>query len=211
MTVDDEETLAMAFIYAFDDVVPVVDPTAYVHDTAVLIGDVIIGPDVYIGPGASLRGDSGRITVRRGANLQDNVVVHTYPDGEVVVGEMAAAGHGAVLHGCKLGANSLVGMNAVVMDDAEIGDYAVVAAMSFVKAGMKVADRTMVAGVPAKPLRAVGEAEMGWIREGALSYDDLRRRALAGELRRAEPLTAPEPDRRTVRAYQVKTLSATRG
>jgi phenylacetic acid degradation protein len=201
----------MAFIYAYDDVVPVIDPTAFVHETAVLIGDVIIGPEVYVGPGASLRGDSGRISVLRGANLQDNVVAHTYPDGEVVVGEMAAAGHGAVLHGCRLGQLSLVGMNAVVMDDAEIGDFSVVAAMSFVKTGMKVPPRTMVAGVPAKPLREVGEAEIGWIREGALSYDDLRRRGLAGELRRAEPLTAPEPDRRTVRAYQVKPLSAMRG
>lgn len=201
----------MAFIYAYDDVVPVIDPTAFVHETAVLIGDVIIGPEVYVGPGASLRGDSGRISVLRGANLQDNVVAHTYPGGEVVVGEMAAVGHGAVLHGCRLGQLSLVGMNAVVMDDAEIGDFSVVAAMSFVKTGMKVPPRTMVAGVPAKPLREVGEAEIGWIREGALSYDDLRRRGLAGELRRAEPLTAPEPDRRTVRAYQVKPLSAMRG
>ncbi|WP_449221319.1 gamma carbonic anhydrase family protein [Tistrella mobilis] len=201
----------MAFIYAYDDVVPVIDPTAFVHETAVLIGDVIIGPEVYVGPGASLRGDSGRISVLRGANLQDNVVAHTYPGGEVVVGEAAAAGHGAVLHGCRLGQLSLVGMNAVVMDDAEIGDFSVVAAMSFVKTGMKVPPRTMVAGVPAKPLREVGEAEIGWIREGALSYDDLRRRGLAGELRRAEPLTAPEPDRRTVRAYQVKPLSAMRG
>lgn len=200
----------MAFIYAYDDVVPVIDPTAFVHETAVLIGDVIIGPEAYVGPGASLRGDSGRITVLRGANLQDNVVAHTYPGGEVVVGEMAAAGHGAVLHGCRLGQLALVGMNAVVMDDAEIGDFSVVAAMSFVKTGMKVPPRTMVAGVPAKPLREVGEAEIGWIREGALSYGDLRRRALAGELRRAEPLTAPEPDRRTVRAYQVKKLSAMR-
>ncbi|HAE48301.1 MAG TPA: phenylacetic acid degradation protein PaaY, partial [Tistrella mobilis] len=136
----------MAFIYAYDDVVPVIDPTAFVHETAVLIGDVIIGPEAYVGPGASLRGDSGRITVLRGANLQDNVVAHTYPGGEVVVGEMAAAGHGAVLHGCRLGQLALVGMNAVEMDYAEIGPESIVAASSFVKARFECPQRSMVMG-----------------------------------------------------------------
>ena len=107
--------------YSLDGLTPVVDPTAYVHPSAVLIGDVIVGPHCYVGPLASLRGDFGRIVLEEGANLQDTCVMHGFPDSDTVVERNGHIGHGAVLHGCRIGADALVGMNAVVMDNARIG------------------------------------------------------------------------------------------
>ena len=118
--------------------IPVVDPTAFVHPAAILIGDVIVGPRCYVGPAASLRGDFGRLELRAGANLQDTCVMHGFPNTDTVVEEDGHIGHGAVLHGCRIGRNALVGMNAVIMDGAEIGAECIVAAMTFVRANMKV-------------------------------------------------------------------------
>ena len=136
--------------YALEGVTPVVDPTAFVHPTAVLIGDVIVGPGCYVGPLAVLRGDFGRIRLEAGSNLQDTCVVHGYPFADTVVGENGHIGHGAVLHGCIVQRNALVGMNAVINDNAVIGESAIVAAMAFVKAGFVVPPRMLVAGVPAE-------------------------------------------------------------
>ena len=124
----------MGGIYAFADIVPVIDPSAFVHPDATVIGDVIIGPGVFIAPGASLRGDMGRLIVEAGANVQDNCVMHGFPGRDCVVEADGHIGHGAVLHGCRVGRNALVGMSAVMMDGAEIGESAFVAAMAFVKA-----------------------------------------------------------------------------
>ena len=119
----------MVKVWQFDGVTPAVHPSAYVHPTAVLIGDVIIGPRCYIGPLASLRGDFGRLIIEEGANVQDSCVMHGFPGEDTVVGVDGHIGHGAVLHGCTVGRNALVGMNAVVMDRAVIGEEAIVAAM----------------------------------------------------------------------------------
>ena len=124
----------MANVCAIDGIVPVVDPSAFVHPTAVLIGDVIVGPRCYVGPLASLRGDFGRLMLGEGANIQDTCVMHGFPNSDTVVEENGHIGHGAVLHGCRIGRNVLVGMNAVVMDGAEIGENSIVAAVAFVKA-----------------------------------------------------------------------------
>src|SRR5690606_2165065 len=113
-------------------------PTAYVHPSAILIGDVIVGPHCYVGPAASLRGDFGRLILERGANVQDTCVMHGFPDSDTVVEEDGHIGHGAVLHGCRVGRNSLIGMNAVLMDGAVIGPDCIVAAMAFIKAGMQI-------------------------------------------------------------------------
>ena len=128
----------MVKVYAIDGVVPVVPATSFVHPSATLIGDVIIGAECYIGPGASLRGDFGRIIVGDGCNIQDACVLHTFPDTEVVVEDWGHIGHGSVLHGCRVGRNSLIGMNAVVMDGVVIGEECIVAALSFVKAATRV-------------------------------------------------------------------------
>src|SRR5512142_3450715 len=131
-------------VYSINGVTPVVDPTAYVHPSAVLIGDVIVGAGCYIGPAASLRGDFGRIEIRAGANLQDTCVAHGFPGTDTIVDEDGHVGHGAVLHGCIVGRNALIGLNAVINDSAQIGESAIVAAMAFVKARMVVPPRTLV-------------------------------------------------------------------
>jgi phenylacetic acid degradation protein len=124
----------MPQVYAIDGIVPVVDPSAYVHPSAVLIGDVIVAPRAYIGPCASLRGDFGRIVVEEGANIQDQCTMHGFPGKDTVAGPESTIGHGAILHGCVVHSGALIGMNAVVNDNAEVGEDAVVAALSFVKA-----------------------------------------------------------------------------
>jgi phenylacetic acid degradation protein len=181
--------------YEIDGIRPVVDPTAYVHPTAVLIGDVIIGPGCYVAPLASLRGDFGRIVLERGANLQDSCVMHGFPGTDTRVEEDGHVGHGAVLHGCIVKTNALVGMNAVVMDEAVVGESAIVAACAFVKAGMVIPSRSLAVGTPAKVLRELSQQEIEWKRSGTRSYQQLTVRSLAS-LREVQPLTAVEPDRR---------------
>lgn len=181
--------------YSFEGIVPVVHPQAYVHPSAVLIGDVIIGPRCYVGPFAVMRGDFGRIELHEGANLQDNCVVHSLPDFDCVMQADSHIGHGAIIHGCHVGRGVLVGMNAVVMDRARVGDYAMVAAMAFVKIGGEVPARVLVAGVPAKVVRELSETDLQHKHTGTQMYHELARRSLAG-LHATAPLSAVEPGRR---------------
>jgi phenylacetic acid degradation protein len=183
--------------YDYEGVRPVVDPTAFVHPTAVLIGDVIIGPGCLVGPCAVLRGDIGRLEMRAGSNVQDTCVLHCFPGKDVLIEEDGHIGHGAVLHGCRIGRNALVGMNAVIMDDVVIGENGFVAAMSFVKAGMQVPPNTLVGGVPAKVMRELSAQEIAWKSEGTGHYQHLAQRHLATE-HEVEPLIAVEPDRKRV-------------
>ncbi|MDM0043373.1 phenylacetic acid degradation protein PaaY [Variovorax dokdonensis] len=195
--------------YSIEGVVPVIDPTAHVHPTAVLIGDVIVGPGCYVGPCAALRGDFGRIVLEAGSNVQDTCVIHGFPDDDTVVEQNGHIGHGAVLHGCTVRRDALVGMNAVVMDQAEIGAAAIVAACAFVPAGMKVPARSLAAGMPAKVRRELTDAEVAWKLEGTQVYQDLTRRCLAS-LREVQPLSAIEQDRPRVKQVDVKSLIETR-
>ncbi len=180
--------------YAIDGILPVVDPSSYVHPAATVIGDVIIGPDCYIGPSAVLRGDFGRLILKKGANMQDTCVMHGFPGTDTVVEVNGHIGHGAVLHGCHIGENALVGMNAVVMDGAVVGHSAMVAAMSFVKAGMVIPDRHLVAGTPAKLLRELSEEEIAWKETGTADYQQLTRRCLES-IQEVTALTKMEPNR----------------
>lgn len=184
-------------VYAIDGITPVVDPTAYVHPSAVLIGDVIVGPGCYVGPCASLRGDFGRLILERGANLQDTCVMHGFPGTDTVVEEDGHIGHGAVLHGCRVGRNALVGMNAVIMDNAVIGANSIVAASSFIKAGQEIPEGVLVAGLPGRVVRPLSAEEITWKGEGTKTYQDLTRRCLATLVETA-PLTAVEADRRRI-------------
>jgi phenylacetic acid degradation protein len=193
-------------VYSIDGLVPVVDPSAYVHPSAVLIGDVIVGPGCYIGPCASLRGDFGHIEVRSGANIQDACVLHGFPGVGTVVEEDGHIGHGAVLHGCVVQRNALVGMNAVVNDSAIVGESAIVAAMAFVKAQMVIPPRTLVAGIPAKVVRALTDTELAWKVEGTEQYQTLARRSLA-TMRAVDPLSAPEPGRKRLELPELLPLS----
>ncbi|MBN9695736.1 MAG: phenylacetic acid degradation protein PaaY [Zoogloea sp.] len=196
-------------VYAIDGIVPVVDPTAYVHPSAVLIGDVIVGPGCYVGPCASLRGDFGRLILEKGANLQDTCVMHGFPGTDTVVEEDGHIGHGAVLHGCRVGRNALVGMNAVIMDNAVIGEASIVAASAFVKAGMEIPPGMLVAGMPAKVVRPLSEEEIRWKGEGTATYQDLTRRCLATMVE-TTPLTEIEPDRPRIHMPDVVPLVALR-
>jgi phenylacetic acid degradation protein len=184
----------MPNIYSIEGMIPVVDTTAFVHPTAVLIGDVIIGAGCYIGPGVSLRGDLGRILVEEGSNIQDNCVIHTYPNMQAIIEAGGHIGHGAILHGCHIGRNAMIGMNAVVMDEAEIGESSLVAALSFVKAGMFVPARMLVAGIPGRLVRELTEEEIDTKTRGTAVYQTLARRSMAG-LRPCDPLPKPEPNR----------------
>ena len=180
--------------YAIDDLVPVVDPTAHVHPTAVLIGDVWIGPGCYVGPCASLRGDFGRIVLHEGVNVQDTCVLHGFPGADTVVEADGHIGHGSVLHGCTVRRGALVGMNAVVMDEAVVGESAMVAACAFVKAGMVIAPRSLAAGVPAKVLRELTDEEIAWKGSGTRTYQELAVRSMK-TMREVVPLVAAEPNR----------------
>ena len=193
--------------YAIEGVIPVVDPSAYVHPTAVLIGDVIVGPDCYVGPGACLRGDFGRIILKAGSNVQDTCVIHGFPANDTVVEENGHIGHGAVLHSCVVRRDALVGMNAVVMDEAEVGEKAIVAACAFVRAGMKIPARSLATGVPAKIMRELSEQEIAWKLEGTHTYQNLAKRCLVSMVE-TTPLTGIEPNRPALQAPDVQPLIA---
>jgi phenylacetic acid degradation protein len=187
----------MARVYEIDGVRPVVHPTAYVHPTAVLVGDVIVGPRCYVGPLASLRGDFGRLILEEGANVQDTCVMHGFPGDDTVIGVDGHIGHGAVLHGCRVGRNAMVGMNAVVMDKAVVGAESIVGAAAFVKAGMVIPPRSLVLGAPARVVREVTEDEVKWKSYGTKQYHDLAVRSMQ-TMREVEALTEVEPDRKRI-------------
>ncbi len=185
-------------VYALGGVTPVIDPTAFVHPTAVLIGDVIIGPRCYVGPLACLRGDFGRLIMEEGANLQDTCVVHGFPGSDTVIEVDGHIGHGAVIHGARIGRNALVGMNSVVMDGAVIGESSIVAAMSFVKTGMLVPPKSLVMGMPARIVRTLSDEEIKWKSRGTAEYQQLAVRCMQ-EMVEVDALLAVEPDRKRLR------------
>lgn len=181
-------------IYEFNGNRPVIHESAFVHPLAAVIGNVIIGRDVYVGPGAVLRGDWGAIEIADGCNVQENCVIHAFPGVTVVLEESAHIGHGAVIHGARIGANALVGMNAVVMDHAVVGAGAIVAALSFVKEGMHVPERMIAAGQPAKVIKPVSDEMLAWKTEGTRLYQQLPAQ-LHATLRECEPLRESLPNR----------------
>jgi len=180
--------------YAIEDLVPAVDPSAFVHPSAVLIGDVIIGAGCYVGPNACLRGDFGRVVMEAGSNVQDCCVLHSFPDKDCVVEVDGHIGHGAILHGCRVGRNALIGMNAVVMDDAVIGAESIVAANAFIKSAFECPPRSLLVGSPAEVRRELRDEEVVWKSEGTREYRELAVRSLVS-LREVEPLPAPQADR----------------
>ncbi|MBK4989436.1 MULTISPECIES: phenylacetic acid degradation protein PaaY [Pseudomonas] len=180
--------------YRLDGLTPVVHPSAYVHPSAVLIGDVIVGAGCYVGPLASLRGDFGRIVLEEGANLQDTCVMHGFPGGDTVIERNGHVGHGAVLHGCRVGEDALIGMNAVVMDGASIGPRCIVAATAFVKAGFQGAAQSLVMGSPAQVKRALTDEELAWKQRGTAQYQQLTLRCMQG-LVECTPLAQAEAQR----------------
>ncbi len=181
-------------IYEFKGFKPVIHETAFVHPQATVTGNVIIGRDVYIAPGAAIRGDWGGIVIEDGCNVQENCTIHMFPGVTVRLKEGAHIGHGAIIHGATVGRNVLVGMNAVVMDNVEIGDESIVGALCFVRADMKIPARSLVVGNPGKVIREVSQEMIDWKTKGTKLYQ-----ALPGELyeslRPCEPLREIPADR----------------
>lgn len=189
-------------VYRFQGIVPVLAPTSYLHPTASLIGDVIVGPGCFIGPGASLRGDFGRIVIEGDSSIQDGCTLHTSSTADCIVGRGATIGHGAVLHSCKVGEHVLVGINAVVLDGADVGAESLVAALTLVKADMRIPPRSLVAGNPARVIRALEGDKITWRNDGSGEYQRLAREALT-DLTECGPLAAAEPGRPRIRANAI--------
>jgi phenylacetic acid degradation protein len=181
-------------IYEFEGFVPVVHETAFVHPQAAVTGNVVIGRDVYVGPGAAIRGDWGGIVIEDGCNVQENCTVHMFPGITVVLEEAAHIGHGAIVHGARIGRNTLVGMNAVVMDNAVVGAGCIVGALCFVPAEMVIPDRKVVVGNPAKVVKDVSDEMLAWKTEGTHLYQALPAQ-LHRSLKSVEPLRAVPADR----------------
>ena len=160
-------------IYSFKGIKPVIHESAFVHPQAAVTGDVIIGKDVYIGPGAAIRGDWGRIVIEDGCNVQENCTIHMFPGITITLQESAHIGHGAIIHGAQIGRNVLIGMNAVVMDNAQIGDESIVGALSFVNADAAFEKRSLIVGNPAKKIKEVSDEMISWKTRTAFSSSNL--------------------------------------
>ena len=160
-------------IYSFKGYIPVVHSSSFVHPLAAVTGNVIIGKDCYVGPGAAIRGDWGQIVLEDGVNVQENCTVHMFPGKSITLKESAHIGHGAIIHGANIGRNVLVGMNTVIMDDAEIGDESIVGAMAFIKAETKIPSRSLVVGNPAKVVKQVTDDMIDWKSKGTKLYQQL--------------------------------------
>lgn len=182
-------------IYEFNGYIPVIHETAFIHPQAVVTGNVIIGKHVYIGPGAAIRGDWGAIIIEDNCNVQENCTIHMFPGLTVLLKEMAHIGHGAIIHGATLGRNVLVGMNAVIMDNVEVGDECVIGALCFIKANEKIPPRSLVVGNPHKIIKEVSDEMMNWKTEGTNIYMGLPKECIE-TLREVEPLREIPKDRK---------------
>jgi phenylacetic acid degradation protein len=188
--------------YELDGFRPVCDPSSFVHPTAAVTGNVVIGRDVYVGPGAAIRGDWGGVVIEDGCNVQEGCVIHMFPGATVVLEESAHIGHGAVVHGARIGRNTLVGMNAVVMDNVVVGAECIIGALCFVPAEMQIPARKVVVGNPARIVKDVSDEMIAWKTEGTRLYQ-----GLPAEMRRSwrecEPLREVPADRPSqVASYQ---------
>ena len=191
-------------IYSFKGYIPVIDESSFVHPLAAVTGNVIIGKNCYIGPGAAIRGDWGEIVLEDGVNVQENCTVHMFPGKSIRLKESAHVGHGAVIHGANLGRNCLIGMNTVVMDDAEIGDECIVGAMSFIKAKTIYQKRSLIVGNPAKVIKEVSDEMIAWKTKGTGLYQQLPADCFES-LKEVTPLREVPKDRPTQEAFY-KTL-----
>jgi phenylacetic acid degradation protein len=181
-------------IYSFKGFIPVVHPSSFIHPQAAVTGNVIIGKNVYIGPGAAIRGDWGGIVIEDGCNVQENCTIHMFPGVTVLLKEAAHIGHGAIIHGAVIGQNCLIGMNSVIMDEVEIGDECVVGALSFIKAGEKIPRRSLVAGNPARIVKQVSDEMIKWKSDGTALYQSLPKEMHEG-WQPCEPLRELPSDR----------------
>ncbi len=181
-------------VYAFNGFVPVIKESSFVHPKASVTGNVIIGEDVYIGPGAAIRGDWGQIIIKDGCNIQENCTIHMFPGKTVTLEESAHIGHGAIIHGGTIGKNSLIGMNAVIMDDVKIGEESIIGALTFVPANSEIPRRSLVIGNPGKVIKEVSDDMINWKTKGTALYQQLPSECYA-TLKEVEPLREIDADR----------------
>ena len=181
-------------VYEFDGFVPVIDESSFIHPQANVTGNVLIGKDVYVGPGAVIRGDWGKVISEDGCNVQENCVIHMFPGTTTTLKKGAHLGHGCVIHGAFIGENTLVGMNAVIMDEAKIGKECIVGALSFVSAKTTTQNRKIIAGNPAKEIKDVSDKMLNWKTEGTKLYQQLPKQCKS-MLKACEPLREIEKNR----------------
>jgi len=184
-------------IYQFNEFIPVVHETAFIHPQASVTGNVIIGKNVYVGPGAAIRGDWGQIIIEDGCNIQENCTIHMFPGVTVLLKEAAHIGHGAIIHGAIIGRNSLVGMNAVIMDNVQLGDECIVGALSFIKADSVFENRSLIVGNPAKKIKEVSDEMIQWKSEGTALYQQLPA-DMKAHWKPCEPLRTVPSDRKII-------------
>lgn len=191
-------------VYEFNGFIPVIHESSFVHPLAAVTGNVIIGKNVYIGPGAAIRGDWGEITIEDGCNIQENCTIHMFPGKTMVLREGAHIGHGAIIHGANIGVNCLVGMNAVIMDDVNLGDECIVGALCFIKSGTQIPNRKMIVGNPATIIKEVTDEMIDWKTKGTQLYQKLPKDCFE-TLKAVEPLRTIPINRPTQEAFY-KTL-----
>lgn len=160
-------------IYRYQEYIPVIDPSSFIHPQAAVTGNVIIGKNCYVGPGAALRGDWGQIILEDGCNVQENCTIHMFPGVTVLLKEGSHIGHGAIIHGATVGKNCLIGMNSVIMDDVELGNECIVGALTLIREGEKIPARSMIVGNPGKIIKQVTDDMMAWKTEGTKIYQTL--------------------------------------
>ena len=198
----------MANIFEFNGYKPVIHKSAFIHPNATVTGNVIIGKDVYVGPGAAIRGDWGQIIIEDGCNVQENCTIHMFPGTTVLLKEGAHIGHGAIIHGGTIGKNVLVGMNSVVMDNVEVGDECIIGALCFVPADMVIPKRKLVVGNPGKIIKDVSDQMIAWKTEGTKLYQQLPYDCHT-TLKACEPLQR-EPAYRPVQQDMYKTWASSK-
>ena len=181
-------------VYQYKNYIPVIHESSFIHPQSAVTGNVIIGKDVYIGPGAAIRGDFGKIIIEDGCNVQENCTIHMFPGVTVLLKENAHIGHGAVIHGATIGRNCLIGMNAVVMDNVILGDECIVGALSFIKADQVIPARSLLVGNPAKIIKSVSDEMIKWKTEGTKLYQQLPAQ-MYNSCKECEPLLEPEENR----------------
>ena len=191
-------------IYEFKGFIPVIHESSFIHPQAAVTGNVIIGKEVYVGPGAAIRGDWGGIVIEDGCNVQENCTIHMFPGKSITLKAGAHIGHGAIIHGANIGVNSLIGMNAVIMDDAVVGDECIVGALSFIKAGMQIPNRKMVVGNPAVIIKDISDDMIEWKTKGTALYQKLPSE-LYETLKAVEPLRVV-PENRPIQETSYMTL-----
>lgn len=195
-------------VYTFDGYIPVIHPSSFIHPQAAVTGNVIIGKDCYIGPGAAIRGDWGMIIIEDGCNVQENCTIHMFPGTTVILRAGAHIGHGAIIHGAEIGENSLVGMNAVIMDHVKVGKECIIGALSFINTGMEIPERKVVVGNPAKIIKDVTDEMIRWKTEGTALYQKLPADCYQS-LKACEPLREIPADRK-IQGGEYKTWDETR-